>query len=846
MAGKISPIRRAATAHAILPQKSPPHSDTKAIKREIGERWLELLEDKAPELAEAVNSLGNHVPCPIHGGTDGFRLFDDAEETGGGICNTCGSFSDGIALLQAVNGWSFGEAIQAIQEWLAENREDEEGVDRTDPVVNPTNLIEEHPQDPKALAYINTVILERAIPGHEAIKRYYNHRHLSIAPPETIGYVEDERYFDKEKGVKAVLPAILAPLQDVNGDAVCILRTYLDPDGNGKAGVSAPKKLSKAVRPGATKGAAIRLRDPGDGVLGLAEGIETAESAYQATGVPTWATVSAGGMERFEVPEIEGLHRVIIFADNDASGVGQRAAANLARRLVTQGFEVNVLTPLGKDMDWNDVLTVEGEEPLRQLLAGAAPFDPGLSSLPMPPAESTVPTTSTGDDIRLAEDPVSALNKRHFIVPIGGTICIATETRDPITGNLLLTLGKQGDFNLKYRNCRTSEGSAASLWLSSPLRREYLGLVFAPGRKTPGFYNLFRGFSVEPAKGKCHLFWLHLFYIVCRGNRVHYRYLRKWLAHLFQRPDELPGVAIVIQGKQGTGKSIFVDFVGSLLGQHFLTLVRMEQLTGRFCGHLMDLLLVCANEALWGGDKVGEGALKAMITDPTMAVEFKGKDITHVANYKRLIVTTNESWPVPMGMDDRRYLILEASDVRKEDKGYFGALAKQMGAGGREALLYDLLHEDLTGFDVRTKPKSTYGFDIKIRSAEPIVRWWYEALYEGCTVSNSELGDRWNSTPSKTGLHERFVTFCTTHRLRCLDKATFGKELRKLMPGFIVVDARIQVVQHADETVAALSGPPRRDHCYRLPSLQQCRQAFQEYSKSGSDIWPEGEGAEKQ
>jgi len=843
MAQKVIPLRRASTAHAGSIDKSPPHSDIKSLKSEVGDRWPDLLEDLSPELSEALQNDGEHGPCPIHGGVDGFRFFDDYETTGGGVCNTCGPFADGIALLQEVNGWSFWETVKAIQKWLHENREDDEVVSQVGGDREEASSQEEPMQNQKALAYIKAVVEERAIPGHVAIEKYYKQRHLSIAPPPIIGFVEKEHYFDKETGTRVVLPAILAPLQDVNGEAVSILRTYLDPDGNGKANVSTPKKLTTAVRPGATKGAAIRLRDVENGILGLAEGIETAEAAFQATGVATWATVSAGGMANFEVPESEGVSRVVIFADNDASGVGQRSADTLARRLVAQGFEVSLLLPLVEDTDWNDVLAEGGEEPIRKALADSKPFDSTSSSLPKRMAKVIPSATSAEDEKVEADDPVCVLNKSHFVVPLGGTMCIATETRDPITGSLHITVGKMNDFNLRYRNWTTSTGNVAYLWLKSPKRRQYQGLVFAPGKETPGYYNLFRGFSVEPVKGKCHLFWHHLYFVICRGNRVHYRYLRKWLAHLFQRPDELPGVAIVIQGKQGTGKSIFVDLIGSLLGQHFLTLVRMEQLTGRFCSHLMDLLLVCANEALWGGDKAGEGALKAMITDPRMAVEFKGKDIIHVANYKRLIVTTNESWPVPMGMDDRRFLILEASDARKEDKGYFGTLAKQMGAGGREALLYDLLHEDLTGFDVRTKPKSTYGFDIKIRSAEPIARWWYEALYEGCTVSNSEFGDRWNSTPSKTGLHERFVTFCTTHRLRCLDKATFGKELRKLMPGCTVIDARIQVVQHADETVAALSGPPRRDHCYRLPSLQQCRQAFQEYSKSGPDIWPEGEGA---
>ena len=58
----------------------------------------------------------------------------------------------------------------------------------------------------------------------------------------------------------------------------------------------------------------------------------------------------------------------------------------------------------------------------------------------------------------------------------------------------------------------------------------------------------------------------------------------------------------------------------------------MNQVVGRFNSHMKEALLVFANEAVWGGDKVAEGTLKAMITDRETAIEFKGKDIVWVQN----------------------------------------------------------------------------------------------------------------------------------------------------------------------------------------------------------------------
>jgi len=92
---------------------------------------------------------------------------------------------------------------------------------------------------------------------------------------------------------------------------------------------------------------------PAQRVLGVAEGVETALAAANIFGIATWAALNDGGVERFEPPaEVE---RLVIFADNDANGAGQRAAYALAARLSGR-LEVDVKIPEKPDTDWNDVL----------------------------------------------------------------------------------------------------------------------------------------------------------------------------------------------------------------------------------------------------------------------------------------------------------------------------------------------------------------------------------------------------------------------------------------------------------------------------------------------------------
>lgn len=312
-------------------------------------------------------------------------------------------------------------------------------------------------------------------------------------------------------------------------------------------------------------------------------------------------------------------------------------------------------------------------------------------------------------------DLIERMNQRFAIIGVGHQIKILDEG-DPNDIKLL----SRPDFALQTANMASPDkaSSAASLWQKSPRRREYTGLVFSPGRDKPGYYNLWRGFSVDSQPGDCSRFWDLLQHAICAGVPALYDYVRSYCAHLVQHPWERPEVALILRGGQGTGKNTFVDTLGALVSRHFRQVNSTDQLTGRFNGHMKGVLLLHANEASWGGNKSERGKLKAMVTDATLPIEMKGHDIIDVDNYLRLIVSSNEDWPVPIDMDDRRFLVLDVSPTYQQNQVFFADLHRQMDNGGRAALMHDLMAVNLTGFAPRNKPASPFGADMKIRSAD--------------------------------------------------------------------------------------------------------------------------------
>ena len=150
----------------------------------------------------------------------------------------------------------------------------------------------------------------------------------------------------------ARFPAMLAPIVDVSGEQIGTHLTFLQRNGGGKADL--PKEYQRECR-GALAGGAIRLIpfDPAVELI-LCEGVETGLAAAELFILPCWSAVYAGGLRSLALPP--DVRRIIIAADNDASGAGQRNAIAAYDRWRAEGREVRIKAPPDVGDDFNDVL----------------------------------------------------------------------------------------------------------------------------------------------------------------------------------------------------------------------------------------------------------------------------------------------------------------------------------------------------------------------------------------------------------------------------------------------------------------------------------------------------------
>lgn len=156
-------------------------------------------------------------------------------------------------------------------------------------------------------------------------------------------------------------PAMIAAIHDDTG-VIAVQRIFLDRDHPRLAPDLAKAKLAL----GRPLTGAVRLCRAG-ACLGLAEGVETAQSAAMLLGIPVWATLGNERLARITIPA--GVDRLVLLPDNDPGG--RRGAKLASSAYAREGRVIETIFPWYGLNDWNDVLGREGEKERSRLRQAA-------------------------------------------------------------------------------------------------------------------------------------------------------------------------------------------------------------------------------------------------------------------------------------------------------------------------------------------------------------------------------------------------------------------------------------------------------------------------------------------
>jgi len=181
------------------------------------------------------------------------------------------------------------------------------------------------------------------------------------------------------------------------------------------------------------------------------------------------------------------------------------------------------------------------------------------------------------------------------------------------------------------------------------------------------------------------------------------KYVMDWIGALVNYPEDRRKYGLLIQGGEGTGKTILKEFLKAMLGDVNVQTVSNEVLHRPFTGWQHGAMVNVLEEISVPGHRLDVmNKLKEPITNSTVDVEPKGEKPFNAVNTTSYLAFTNDMGALPISNGSRRWLIV-ASRFKSKD----------------QVLSY--LDEDPTYFS---------DFDTAFRKHAPALLWWWQNEYQ--------------------------------------------------------------------------------------------------------------------
>jgi putative DNA primase/helicase len=426
-----------------------------------------------------------------------------------------------------------------------------------------------------------------------------------------------------------------------------------------------------------------------DGVIYIAEGEKDVDALR---GLGLTATCNSGGAGKFTASMARLLKGRQVVILRDADEAGHKHGEHVATLLKLEGCRVKLLKlPEVKDpFDW---ITKGGtRDELAQLVKATAEWEVF--------AVRAAATDDQGDE-RGSAPHENAPGLPANLYEMLKTYAIVVGTSEVFDKRRWCFTGKE-----QVRHAHAADYSA---WEKSDdvQKIDVERVVFKPQGERHGELNLFRGLPGKPDGSKsCARIVDHLA-LLCSGDAGLIHWSTCWLALPLQRRGAKMRTALVIHGKQGTGKNILFEHVMRSIYGEYLDVIGQFEIESRFTGWASRKLFVVCDEVLSdsrGGERV-KNRLKMLVTGETVGVEEKNLTRRVEENHMNLVLLSNNDLPVLLEEGDRRYTVARFDAIQPLD--YYTALGDEIDKGGAAGFHQYLLDYSLGDFTEYSAPYET-------------------------------------------------------------------------------------------------------------------------------------------
>ncbi len=270
------------------------------------------------------------------------------------------------------------------------------------------------------------------------------------------------------------------------------------------------------------------------------------------------------------------------------------------------------------------------------------------------------------------------------------------------------------------------------------------GLAFYD--ENPNVFNFFRGYqysTLETVKTEViQPFLDHIHDIIADGDENVYTYIIKWIASVLQTPNHKTEIALVLLGRQGTGKNVFTNAICELMSRYALkNCEHIENIVGKFNATLENKKLIILNEVESADTSkhLNSDVLKSLITDKFMTINEKNIPVREAENVANFIICSNHNTPIKIEDSDRRYMVTRTNDKFAGNRAHFKAMTEKFTPEFYENLFTYFMIQNIKGFTEEPVPETDEKRNIKSASTsvyDLFIRACYEDIVD---VTGPEL-----------------------------------------------------------------------------------------------------------
>jgi putative DNA primase/helicase len=551
--------------------------------------------------------------------------------------------------------------------------------------------------------------------------------------PEDLGEmnlagIDDSNFFR----IKSAAGALVVPMHDAKGTIQGLQFIYAKGHPR-RAKIERDKEFwPSGMAMGGTFGLIGPVRR--DGIVLIAEGYATAASLAEATGQTCAYAFSANNLVKAgkELTKAYPMLRVLFCADDDyltdgnpGCSASASACAEIERSAwIKPIFQIDVNGAdirAGKKLtDFNDLLVMTGLP-----LTLAEQINAKLDELKWRDAQprAGVQPQGGGED-RLALKSMLTLDEavERFALVFGGkgTMFDYQEHILVPKADVLDILPEHG-----WRDLRS---------IKRVVRIDEVG--FDPGCADKRILcNLWGGWPTVPKKGHCGVLIELLEYLCAEEEHRHdvFTWVLKWIAYPIQHPGAKMRTALVFHGPQGTGKNLFFEAVMAIYGEYG-RIVDQAAIEDKFNDWASRKLLMIADEVVARQELYHvKNKLKSFVTGEWIRINPKNVAAHDERNHVNLVFLSNESQPLVLEKDDRRYTVIHTPEKLAAE--FYQEVRDELNAGGIAALHHYLLNLDLGDFDEHTKPPMTKAkedlIEVSLDSVQRFLQEWQRGEIDG-------------------------------------------------------------------------------------------------------------------